>query len=201
MSLQLDLEQQYWSLGENMIVGVDEVGRGSLAGPVVAAAVSFYPDHQPISGIQDSKKTTKHNRLVLSKKIHQQAQKVVIREVSVKIINAKGIAHATKLAITRCLDAFNHIDRALIDGIWAAPTTYPCEAIVRGDALCYSIATASIVAKVYRDQLMKKISDQYPDYRWDLNMGYGTTLHRMMIKKIGPSPFHRTLFIRKCLAQ
>lgn len=199
MSLKLDYEQQYWSMGESNIVGVDEVGRGSLAGPVVAAAVCFYPGHKPIKGIHDSKQVTQRNRILLSNLIHQQAQKVVLREVSVEVINTKGIAVATKIAITGCLDAFNHIDRALIDGVWTPQTSYPCKAIVRGDAACYSIAAASIVAKVYRDEIMKNISNQYPHYHWDKNMGYGTLQHRMMLKKLGPSTHHRTLFIRKCM--
>lgn len=193
-------ENNYWKHSVNVVVGVDEVGRGSLAGPVVAAAVCFYPGHKPIKGMHDSKQVTQRNRILLSNLIHQQAQKVVVREVSVEVINAKGIAVATKLAITRCLGAFTHIDRALIDGVWAPKSIFPCESIIRGDAACYSIAAASIVAKVYRDELMKKISDQYPKYRWDQNMGYGTALHRMILRKLGPSPHHRTLFIRKCLS-
>lgn len=199
MTLTVDCEEKYWNLGKTSVIGVDEVGRGSLAGPVVAAAVSFNPGHTPIKGMYDSKCVSPLRRIKLNTLIREQCRHCVVNTVSTEKINTQGIAVATKNAITACLLEFQDIDIALIDGVWAPKMRFPCKTIVRGDTMCYSIAAASIVAKVYRDALMKRLSRKYPYYHWDKNMGYGTSLHRTMIKQHGPTPYHRTLFIRKSL--
>lgn len=199
MSLNIEHEQTYWRRGYHFVVGVDEVGRGCLAGPVVAAAVGFAKGHKIIHGIHDSKVLSPSARNNLSNKIYEQAVQVSIATVSVGEINSQGISAATKTAMRHALAECKHIDIALIDGIWKPSTTYAAEAIVHGDRLCYSIAAASIVAKVYRDQLMHTLHLSFPEYKWNQNKGYGTLWHRKMLKKIGPSPHHRTLFIRKSL--
>lgn len=199
MSLNLILEKRFWNQGLKAVVGVDEVGRGSLAGPVVAAAVCFNPTHIPIPGIYDSKRVSAKRRIELNSLIRQQARQYAITVISTAKINTQGIAAATKKAITMSLLDLSPIDIALIDGTWAPQLKFHCKAIVHGDAKCYSIAAASILAKVYRDTLMKRLSRMYPHYHWDKNMGYGTSLHRIMIRKLGPSKHHRTLFIRKTL--
>ncbi len=200
MSLNLILEKRFWNQGLKAVVGVDEVGRGSLAGPVVAAAVSFDPGHMPIKGINDSKRVSANKRIELNALIREQARQCVVISVSAAKINAQGISAATKHAISACLLEFKPVDIALIDGVWAPQLMFPCKTIVRGDSMCYSIAAASIVAKVYRDTLMKRMSRKYPQYYWDKNMGYGTALHRTMIRQLGSTPYHRTLFIRKTLS-
>ncbi len=200
MSLTLDIEKTYWQKGYHSLVGVDEVGRGCLAGPVVAAAVRFAPDHVPIPGIHDSKLLSPLLRSKLSQAIHEQAMHIGIATVSVEVINTRGIAYATQAAIMQALRECNPIDMALIDGVWKPDTTYAAEALVHGDRRCYSIAAASIVAKVLRDTLMNKLHLEFPQYQWNKNKGYGTLKHRTMLEKHGATPHHRTLFIRKALA-
>lgn len=196
-------EKKYWQQNK-VVVGVDEVGRGPLAGPVVAGAVIFAPDHQMIAGINDSKKLSEKKRLELEQIIKEQAQAYGIGLASVEMINQSGILAATTFAMTQALKQLTKFDLLLIDG--RPINNFPIqvdqiEYIVKGDSRSYSIAAASILAKVYRDQIMKNLSIEFPDYNWEKNMGYGTKKHCDAIKIHGTTKHHRELYIRKIIGQ
>lgn len=176
------------------IAGVDEVGRGPWAGPVFAAAVILDPEHIP-QGLNDSKKLSPAKRAKLAKAVHERAQ-VGIGQASVEEIDEINILRATYLAMRRAFDALPQTpEYALIDGN-RIPTDFPCRAqgVVKGDARSLSIAAASIVAKVARDELMVAISQQFPGYSWETNMGYGTKAHSEGLERLGVTPHHRRSF-------
>lgn len=187
------LEKQLWSEGFQTIAGIDEVGRGPLAGPVVAAAVilphSFY-----LPGLNDSKKLSAVKREELYEKIINEAISVGIGVVHADEIDQLNIYRATKKAMVH---AVNHLsvfpDFLLIDAM-DIDAPIPQQKLVKGDERSISIASASIVAKVYRDRLMKEYSKQYPMYHFEKNMGYGTKEHLQAIYTYGPSPIHRKSF-------
>lgn len=192
-------ERALWDSGLKIIAGADEVGRGAFAGPVVAAVVIFAPMLKIEVEINDSKLLTQKRRKEASIWIKQHAQNFAIGEGSVAEINALGIIPATHLAFTRAIKNLNiSIDHLLIDGT-RLPKLKPISqtAIIRGDAKSLSIAAASIVAKVYRDDLMIALSEKNENYHWHQNKGYGTFAHREAIKKHGSTPHHRTQFISK----
>jgi len=200
----MDWEQPYWRAGTKFIAGMDEVGRGALAGPIVAAAVVFASDHLPLSGINDSKQVTARVREKLAAQIQQTALCHGIGVGSVEMINQFGIVAAQRYAMEAALNQLTKCNLIAIDGLpfkqkllpkW--PAEY--EFIVKGDAKVYSIAAASIVAKVYRDALMVTLAAQYPAYDWKNNVGYGTTRHRLGIKTAGICEQHRKLFCRKLI--
>lgn len=211
----LTTEQTYWHLGHHYVAGVDEVGRGCLAGPVVAGAVLFSPPHTAIPGVQDSKQLSFAQRSQVAPLIKNQALAWAVGEASVKEINDYGIVTATLLAMDRALTQVEKqldgsLHQIIIDG---KPITlthqYPalghwpnrsCSYLVKGDQRCYSIAAASILAKVYRDQLMTDLASSYPDYTWEVNKGYGTLTHRQAVLKYGLTPQHRVQFCRKLTA-
>jgi ribonuclease HII len=187
---ELGFQQQ----GFNYICGVDEAGRGPLAGPVTAAAVVF-SDYDPIPGLNDSKMLVPEVREELYNIICSKALSVGIAVGSVELINQVNILQATK----RCMwEAIKQLDikpdYILVDGNMRFNWTIPYRSIIKGDQKCYSIAAASIVAKVYRDRLMVELDKQYPDYGWAQNKGYGTEWHREMIKDHGVTPEHRIKF-------
>lgn len=175
------------------LAGVDEAGRGPLAGPVVAAAVILDRRRFP-RGIDDSKKLSEEDREALYGRIVQRAVwGVGIAEV--EEIDRLNIYHATMLAMSRAVDALG-VDPAmvLVDGNALPKWRHSARAIVSGDALCRSIAAASIVAKVTRDRLMADYDEAYPGYGWRRNKGYGTAVHREALLRLGPSPLHRRSF-------
>lgn len=181
------------------IIGIDEAGRGPLAGPVVAAAV-IMPLDNPILGINDSKKLTQKQREILFQKILQNALKVQATVVPNTIIDKINILNATLLAMKASFQKINlpH-DKVLIDG---DKTFYKNEnfiSVIKGDAQSYSIACASIVAKVVRDRIMLHYAKKFPFYQWGKNMGYPTKSHYEMIKKHGISNLHRKSFLSKFL--
>jgi ribonuclease HII len=179
------------------VVGVDEVGRGCLAGPVVAGAVSFLSDHAIFDGVYDSKHVSLKNREILDKKIRASGASIGIGEVSAAIIDEIGIVSATKLAMRQACEKIEH-DVILVDGPSTLDLNTMCahvEAIIKGDQKVYSIAAASIVAKVYRDALITRLGLEYPLYAWQNNKGYGTRAHMEAIKKFGLTPLHRRSFI------
>ena len=176
------------------ISGVDEVGRGPLAGPVVAAAVRLNPDAIP-EGLNDSKKLNAASRDRLAEEIRETCDWCVA-EASVEEIDQINILHASMLAMERAVAGLpKNSDRVLVDGNRVPPGLSEIgEPIVKGDARSLSIAAASIVAKVWRDQLMVDLAQQHPGYGWDRNAGYPTKEHQLALQKIGVTPHHRRSF-------
>jgi len=180
-----------------LLAGVDEAGRGPLAGPVCAAAV-ILPRGLQIPGLNDSKKLTEKKRDALFDVICSSAVSCGIAFASVEEIESLNILNATYLAMNRALEQLAPVPAlALIDGNRAAGITFPNRCIVKGDSLCADIAAASILAKVTRDRLMIKLAEQYSDYGFDQHKGYGTAAHYAALREFGPSPVHRPGFLRK----
>lgn len=176
------------------IAGVDEVGRGSLAGPVVAAAVILDPD-QPIAGLADSKKLTEKKRQQLAEIIQQQALCWTIAEASVAEIDQLNILHATLLAMQRAVEAMQITpDNVLVDGNRLPKLAIPAQAIIKGDSTIPAISAASILAKVYRDSLMVDYHRLYPDFAFHLHKSYGTAQHIAEIERYGFLDVHRKSF-------
>ncbi|MDO8619387.1 MAG: ribonuclease HII [Candidatus Daviesbacteria bacterium] len=192
----LDFETQLWSLGFSHIAGLDEVGRGSFAGPVVVGAVVFPQGIVLPEGIRDSKLVKPEKRKILAEQIKSCASDFSIAEVSVEVINKHGIGKATQIAFYNAVKSLKQnpeyllIDAFFIDNIDRAKQ----KPIAGGDKLCMSVAAASIIAKVYRDELMEKLSLEYPEYNFAKHKGYGTKEHQLAIKKHGLSPIHRKSF-------
>lgn len=179
-----------------LIAGVDEVGRGPLAGPVVACAVIMPPDARAIAGVDDSKRLNPADRVRLATKIRERAVAVALGAASVREIDRVNIYHATVIAMRRALGrlgvAPNYV---LVDGRSIRTLNVPHSAITGGDNACYSIACASIVAKVTRDRLMCALAGRYPNYRWERNVGYSTLAHLEGLAAHGATPHHRRSFI------
>lgn len=180
------------------VCGVDEVGRGPLAGPVVAAAVIFKNDmrqHPLLARIQDSKTLSAKTRAAIAAALPDLAH-ISIAESNVQEIDSLNILQATFLAMRRAVEGLPlRPQTALIDGN-RAPKNFPCatQTIVKGDARSLSIAAASIVAKEHRDRIMRTLSEEYPHYGWDKNAGYGTARHLAALRTHGPTPWHRRSF-------
>lgn len=189
----LAYERELWGRGL-LVAGVDEAGRGPLAGPVVAAAVVLAPG-LAVEGARDSKQLTAPAREDLFGRILATARGVGVGAASVREIDGLNILRATTLAMRRALA---HLPEApgqvVVDGLPVKSLGWEHEAIVDGDALVHSIACASIVAKVVRDRLMRRLSARYPGYGWETNMGYGTPGHRAALEGLGPTPHHRRSF-------
>lgn len=189
----LSYEQGFWGRGL-FVAGVDEVGRGPLAGPVVAAAVVL-PPGVAVDGARDSKQLTAPAREELCGRILAAARGVGVGAASVREIDRLNILRATTLAMRRALARLPEApDRVVVDGLPVKNLGWEHEAMVGGDALIHSIACASIVAKVVRDRLMGRLAARYPGYGWDTNMGYGTPGHLAALGKLGPTPHHRRSF-------
>ena len=194
-----NFEKQFTELGFKMIAGVDEVGRGALAGPIVACAVVFgdYSKITPkIRTINDSKILTYKKREELSEFVIKKAFDFGIGQVEVDEINKIGIGPANILAFKRALDNLKKCDFALIDGRRFRGFDRKFFCLEKGESKSISIAAASIVAKVYRDHLMEDLSKDFPGYLFESNKGYGGKAHQDAIKKLGPSKVHRKDFIR-----
>lgn len=177
-----------------LVAGVDEAGRGPLAGPVVAAAV-ILDELQPIAGLNDSKKLTEKRRKKLFEEILAKALCCSIAEASVQEIDTLNILQATLLAMRRAVDGLRLKPvKVLVDGNRLPVLDVRAEAIVQGDALVPAISAASILAKVYRDRLCARLHAQYPQYGFDRHKGYGTAEHLQALALHGPSPWHRTSF-------
>ena len=196
-TLSLDIEKKYWQKGPTILAGIDEAGRGPLAGPVVAAAVIFPPGHQAIEGINDSKKISEKKREELYDKISSQSKAVGIGLVDSKAIDNLNIVNATYKAMRMAIGRTKcNINMLLVDGRPLKNSIISQEAIVGGDSKCYSIAAASIIAKVYRDRLMAKYHKIFPQYNFAKHKGYGTKEHCEAIEKFGACPIHRYSFKR-----
>lgn len=196
----LTYEEEAMQKGFQQICGVDEAGRGPLAGPVCAAAV-ILPPGKIIEGVNDSKKLTEKKREALFEVIKQEAASYAIAFASVEEIETMNILNATMLAMRRAVESLSvPADYAMIDGNKTPGLAIPCEAIVKGDAKSLSIACASILAKVSRDRLLYQYAAEYPQYHFDKHKGYGTKLHVEALREFGPCPVHRRSFLKKILS-
>lgn len=192
-----ELENAVHDEGYGVVCGVDEAGRGPLAGPVCAAAV-ILPRGLVIEGLNDSKKLTEKRRESLYGEITSSAEAYGIAFASVEEIEKLNILGATYLAMNRAIAALGReIDLALIDGNQNAEIEYPSRTVVKGDSLCASIAAASVLAKVTRDRYMTELDERYPGYGFAKHKGYGTKAHYAAIRELGASPVHRPSFLRK----
>jgi len=198
----LAYEKGYTSQGFKMICGVDEAGRGPLAGPVCAAAVIF-PEGLIIDGVNDSKKLSEKKREKLFDKIKEEALSYSIAYASVEEIEKLNILNAAMLAMKRAVEGLDiKPDMILVDGNKEPDIEdIDCTAIVKGDAVSHSIAAASILAKVSRDRLMNEMAKKYPEYGFDKHKGYGTKLHREKILEYGICEIHRLSFLKKILGE
>jgi ribonuclease HII len=182
---------------QTLIAGVDEVGRGPLAGPVVACAAIMPPSpvRRAIAGVDDSKKLASSERERLAVRIRQEALALAIGAASVREIDRYNIYHASVRAMRRALARLPlRPDHVLVDGLPIKSLGVPHTAVVDGDARCYAIACASIVAKVVRDDLMRRLASRYPAYGWEHNAGYATPEHIAVVDSAGGTPHHRVSF-------
>ena len=195
----LSYEKEAISKGYKAVCGVDEAGRGPLAGPVCAAAV-ILPENTIIEGVNDSKKLSEKKRVALFDVIKEQALSYSIAFASVEEIEDINILNATMLAMKRAVEGLDvKADYAMIDGNRLPDLSIDSEFIIKGDAKSMSIACASILAKVSRDRLLYEYAEEYPEYLFDKHKGYGTKAHVEAIKKYGPCPYHRLSFLKKIL--
>lgn len=192
-----EIEDGFYADGVQVICGVDEAGRGPLAGPVCAAAV-ILPPHLEIPGLTDSKKLTDKKRRELLPIIQEQAIAWGIGWASEKEIDEINILQATFLAMERAMEQLSvKPDLALIDGNREKDFGIPVKTVVKGDSLSMNIAAASILAKVSRDDLMVKLAEEYPQYQFEVHKGYGTKAHYAALTEHGASPVHRMSFLKK----
>ena len=192
-----EIEDSFYEKGVKLICGVDEAGRGPLAGPVCAAAV-ILPAHAQIPGLNDSKKLSDKKRRELYPVIKEQALAYGIAFASEGEIDEINILQATFLAMQRALDQLKvKPDLALIDGNRAKDFGLPVETVIHGDGLSANIAAASVLAKVTRDDLMGKLAETYPQYGFEIHKGYGTRAHYDALEKFGPCAIHRQSFLKK----
>lgn len=196
---KLQYERALLAQGIEYIAGVDEVGRGPLAGPVVCAAVIMpLGDKDIIVGVDDSKKLSAKKREALAEMIKSKAIAYTMVEVSEKEIDKINILEATKLGMKKALETLAIApETVLTDGNMTLDIAFPQRSVIHGDALSYSIGAASIIAKVYRDQLMDEFAKIYPQYAFDSNKGYGTAAHIQAIQEYGLCPIHRRTFTKK----
>ena len=192
-----EIEDAVRDEGFERVCGVDEAGRGPLAGPVCAAAV-ILPRGCVIEGLNDSKQLSEKRREALYDEIVSRAERYGIAFATVEEIERLNILGATYLAMNRAIEALGAgIDLALIDGNRSEGIAYPCRTVIKGDAKCASIAAASVLAKVTRDRYMLALADRYPGYGFEKHKGYGTKLHYAALRELGPCAEHRAKFLRK----
>ena len=191
------LENEIYNEGFTLLCGVDEAGRGPLAGPVCAAAVML-PRGHVIEGLNDSKKLTEKRREELYDVIRSESVSYGIAFASVEEIETLNILGATFLAMNRALKQLSPApELALIDGNRTKGIEVPARCVVKGDSKCADIAAASVLAKVTRDRYMLEMAEKYPQYHFEQHKGYGTTLHYAALREFGPSPIHRMSFLKK----
>jgi ribonuclease HII len=190
-----DLEREHWSNGLLLVAGVDEVGRGCLAGPVVAAACVLPPGLDALPGVRDSKQLTSGQRQELLPVIFETALSIGVGAASRAEIDRLNVRRASVLAMQRALTRLGDWHHALLDGPLGSefePERHT--GVIDGDATCLSIACASIVAKVTRDRLMVRLARRHPEFGWERNAGYGTAEHLAALRALGPTPHHRRTF-------
>ena len=191
----LERERTLWAKGYQAVAGIDEVGRGPIAGPVIAAAVVFLPGQEPLDGLRDSKTLTAKARERLADDIRRVARAFAIGGASVREIDRMNIRRATALAMRRAVAGLpSHPDYILLDGHPLPELGHEHEPVVDGDALCQSVSAAAVLAKCARDALMVRLARRYPAYGWERNMGYATQEHLTSLAASGPTPHHRISF-------
>ncbi len=205
-----ELEERLLETGADLVLGVDEAGRGALAGPLVVGVCAMFPGGT-FAGIDDSKRLSHSRRRELAHRIEQEAATWGLGRASPEEIDHLGIAQALRLAATRATDvALRRLDRRdrsrlyfIVDGPVSFVEGYRSEALVKGDSKCISVAAASILAKVHRDAAMTQAAEQYPAYGFESNKGYGTPAHLRALDALGPSPLHRLSFepVRRAAAR
>lgn len=196
---ELTLERDLWARGVRVVAGLDEAGRGAWAGPVVAGAVVLPLDRfdlvRALDGVNDSKQLTPALREAMVPLILDAARATGVGHATHEEIDRLGIVPATRLAMRRALDALAPPpDALLVDAVDLTAFGLPCTPLIRGDQRSLSIAAASILAKVVRDQFMDALDDQFPYYGFREHKGYGTRLHRSALRQFGPCPAHRQSF-------
>jgi len=197
--MDYSFEKELISEGYGVVCGIDEAGRGPLAGPVCAAAV-ILPTDLEIEGLNDSKKLTEKKREALFDVVKEKALAYSIVMVDEKVIDEINILQATLLAMRRAVETLEiKPDAALIDGNQKPGLSIEERTVVKGDAKSMSIAAASILAKVSRDRFMLELDEKYPQYQFEKHKGYGTKLHYECIEQFGISPVHRLTFLKKIL--
>lgn len=196
LTADLSVEQQLWNSGKIFIAGVDEVGRGPIAGPVVAAAVILKQNVMDLDGVTDSKQMTAIARERAWPDIVRNSVCISVAAASVKRIDDNGIMPAVMLAMKRSIDRLTtKPEYILVDGNqYPSGLDIPGEAIIKGDQKCLSIAAASVIAKVVRDRLMFNLDGFYPEYKFADHKGYATAYHLQILEKLGPTPHHRFSF-------
>jgi len=192
----LNIEKSLWNSGYTYVCGLDEVGRGCFAGPVCVGAVIFPKNCELLDGVADSKLLNPKQREKLAEQIKECAISWSVAEISVSTINKIGIGKATQMAFRKAVKLLDKkADFVLIDAFYIKHFNRKNQRPIKnGDKICASISAASIIAKVHRDQLMKKLSKKYPKYGFAKHKGYGTKFHQQAIKKYGLSKIHRTSF-------
>ena len=196
----LHFENEAYAKGYTCVCGVDEAGRGPLAGPVCAAAVVL-PKGHIISGVNDSKKLSEKKREALFDVIKEEAVAYSIATASEKEIDELNILQATYLAMKRAIEGLGIANYAMIDGNRIPPLDIPAKCIIKGDSKSMSIAAASILAKVTRDRYMLEMAEKYPQYQFEKHKGYGTKLHYQMLDEFGPCELHRQSFLKTWYAK
>ena len=203
MTVSLERERALWDAGARVVAGIDEVGRGALAGPVSVGVVAVTVCETWPDGLADSKELTRLQREALCPTLFEFGVSRAVGHASPGEIDEFGIVGALRLAGLRALAAVGSVDAVLLDGkhdwLTVAPTlmdpepqpTPPVTMVIKGDSLCASIAAASVLAKVERDALMREAHGSHPDYGWDGNKGYGAPAHLDALRRLGPSPLHR----------
>jgi ribonuclease HII len=198
--IQPDLryEVPFWQAGLNLICGIDEAGRGCLAGAVFAAAVILPPEQGvllALAGVRDSKQMTPSQRAIWESKIKEIARSWGVGNASNLEIDSMGIVPATRLAMQRATESLIFApDHLLIDAVVLKQMEYPQTALIKGDVYCLSIACASVLAKTARDRMMVEMESQYPGYGFAQHKGYGTLRHRKALQELGACPIHRMTF-------
>ena len=189
-------EREQLSSGKKLIAGMDEVGRGPLAGPVCVCCV-IMPLDDIIDGIDDSKKISEKKRKILAEQIKEKAIDYTIQMIDEKVIDEINILNATKLCMKNAIEALKKKpDIVLVDAISNLDVSVPIQGIIKGDSLSYSIGCASILAKVTRDEYMVNLAQKFPDYGFEKNKGYGTKVHIEALKRVGACSAHRKTFIK-----
>lgn len=191
----LNLERELWESGKALVVGVDEVGRGAWAGPLAVGA-AVLPQGRRVNGVRDSKMLTERRREELFERVSEWCQAWAVGLATHQECDQLGMAAAQRLAATRAIEglgvSFQHV---LVDGNWDFVGRGPTSRVIRGDAVCLSIAAASILAKVTRDRLMREQADHFPGYDFDSNKGYPCPRHRMALNAYGPTAIHRRSWV------